>query len=516
MKFRFLVEELLIEASKKDILIQKLGFNEENAELLSSLTGNLAVWMANKIIERIMFVNSSTKEFAVKSINEGGWIKSSRNDINAIMDWIRVGLNGNVNPYKNKSFLELTDEAKKWHESLSGGEGDINYQEDESQIIRDYRKDGIGFYWVDLQTNNSPQECKRMGHCGRTMGNNTIISLRETKRINPEYTINKSHLTAAIGSLDGIVYQLKGPKNSKPKPEYNNYIVDLITNIDHIKGFGSEYESKSDFSLLDLSDDQIKQIYNQKPEIFNTRKLKKKLKELGYDVTGGELPKMEFEWEIEPENIRYYVEDWSIGKTTDSRGNKRDVSFVDKLIKGELFDWEWENFGDDWKTCLEYYVDSSGEEKIREILEKFAEEQNYEISEDDSLQHLIEELDDNYEIRDALERPSRDLGYFDYERKMLEELENALSDYGEVLSLDNNGATIKINLNDWIEKMGLSDDEFDDIMEKCEDDTYCAFNEMLGDYYEKPSIRIDSRWTPDIDNDRYNVELSDALDEVSV
>lgn len=515
MKFRILVEELLVESSKKDVLIQKLGFNEENAELLSSLCGALSVWMANKIIENIMS-ELNDKEFAIYFINERGALKSRRNQITSIMDWIRVGLNGNVNPYKNKSFGELYQESTSWHQSLGGGDGDINYQEDEEQIFRDYRKDGIGFYWIDLQTNNSPQECNRMGHCGRTGGNNTIVSLRETKRINPQYTINKSHLTAAIGSLDGIIYQLKGPKNSKPKPEYNQYIVDLLLNTNSIKGFGSEYESKNDFSLLDLSDEQVKQIYSQKPELFNTRKLKKKLKELGYDVTGYELSQMEFEWEIEPENVGYYVDDWSIGKTTDSRGNKRDVRLVDKLLSGELYEWIFDDFGDDWKTCIEYYIDDDNTERINEILKKYAEDQSYKITEDDTIEHLIEELDDNHEIRDALIRPTRDLGIASYENYLMEQLKDALSDYGEVLSLDSTGANIKINLNDWIDKIGLSENEVNEYMEKCDDDTYCLFHEILGDYYEKPAIRVDNRWTPDIDHDRYNVELDYALDEIRI
>jgi len=77
------------------------------------------------------------------------------------------------------------------------------------------------------------------------------------------------------------MYQLKGPKNSKPKSEYHPYITDLILNTDIIKGFGSEYSSADDFSIADLPEDQIKQIYQSKPEIFNTRKLKRAIQKLG-------------------------------------------------------------------------------------------------------------------------------------------------------------------------------------------------------------------------------------------
>ena len=43
-----------------------------------------------------------------------------------------------------------------------------------------------------------------------------------------KFILNKSLLSAAIGTNDGIVYQMKGPKNSKPKEEYHPYIVDTI------------------------------------------------------------------------------------------------------------------------------------------------------------------------------------------------------------------------------------------------------------------------------------------------
>ena len=136
---------------------------------------------------------------------------------------------------------------------------DINYNE-ENEVLRDYREDGVGFYWVNLETNNSPEECERMGHCGRTNSNNTIYSLRETKRLNPKYTLNKSHLTAAVGN-DNVLYQMKGPKNSKPQEKFYPYIIDLLLNDDSIQSFGSEYDSASDFNLVDLSEEQIKKIY---------------------------------------------------------------------------------------------------------------------------------------------------------------------------------------------------------------------------------------------------------------
>jgi hypothetical protein len=54
------------------------------------------------------------------------------------MDWIRVGLNGNLGNNKNLSYLELKDKAKEWHDSLEIGDAAINYVE-KNDILLDYR-----------------------------------------------------------------------------------------------------------------------------------------------------------------------------------------------------------------------------------------------------------------------------------------------------------------------------------------------------------------------------------------
>lgn len=158
-------------------------------------------------------------------------------------------MHGNIQTLKDKDFQEILDASEKWHDELKVGDGKVNYNE-KGNILLDFRdKNGIGFYWVDLNTNDSREECERMGHCGRTDYSNTIVSLREVKEING-YKINESHLTAAIGKEDGIIYQLKGKKNSKPEKKYYPYIVELLLSDNlGIKGFGREYDSENDFNL---------------------------------------------------------------------------------------------------------------------------------------------------------------------------------------------------------------------------------------------------------------------------
>ena len=51
MKFKSLLENILTEASKKDILINKLGVKDDQAEALSKIAGPLSIFFAYKILE---------------------------------------------------------------------------------------------------------------------------------------------------------------------------------------------------------------------------------------------------------------------------------------------------------------------------------------------------------------------------------------------------------------------------------------------------------------------------------
>jgi len=314
-------EGLISEASKKKVLIDKVGLSEENADYLDKTCGSLAVWMANKLID-LQLVNMAswrasgietqlTKQNAIDKLNSGNLKNYYGQKVTEIMDWVRIGLDGNLGEYKNLSIEELLKKSKEWHDSLGIGGGEINYVE-KNPIILDFRnKDGEGFYWVDLQTNNSTEECERMGHCGRTGYGNNLYSLRDVRKLpNGKYTINKSHLTASIGR-DGTLYQLKGPKNSKPKEEFHSYILPLFyyeTEDDGylIDGFGTEYASERDFKLTDLPDSVIKDLYTNRPELFGTRSLQRKLIDLGVI----EAPQINYHitLNIKPDDVGRYVD----------------------------------------------------------------------------------------------------------------------------------------------------------------------------------------------------------------
>jgi hypothetical protein len=169
---------VITEASKVKILIDKLGFSEESANLLDTLCGPLSVWMANKIIEWIKSVYPTPDSVVLGPTK----IRPFQPKITSIMDYIRVGLNGNIKDIKNLPFEELYIKSTDWHESLGGGKAKINYQETHPIIIDFRDENGFGYYWVDLETNDSREECERMGHCGRS-SKGKLYSLRSVSQI---------------------------------------------------------------------------------------------------------------------------------------------------------------------------------------------------------------------------------------------------------------------------------------------------------------------------------------------
>jgi hypothetical protein len=516
-------EGLILEASKKDILINKLGFDEESANILDRLCGPLSVWMGNKIIEYKMkdygaFPEGTSpqdiKKVIMDEVNYGRFVNSNRQYITSIMDWVRVGLNGNLGSNKELSFKELYQASNKWHDELEVGSGDINYVE-ENPIILDFRDgNGNGFYWADLQTSSSKEECDRMGHCG-TSGAGRIYSLRQVIPLNEKYKLNKSVLTAAIGT-DGIVYQMKGGKNSKPEEKYHQYIYPLLFlkrgDGYFINGFGSEYESSSDFKLTDFDDDVIREIFAKRPELFNKRSLKKKLVAMGLI---SELPEEYVSIEIDTDRVDRYIDgDYTVSSRTNQYGSKVNIGLFETILAGDTWDL-WDNYDADWKGALEYHADSDSEARIREILVAMAAKNGVEIDADLSLEDMIEEYDEDQEIIHAIQRAVNDSESDAYADDLYKKLKEALEELGIVDKMDDTGVVLRVNMGYYLDE--LEEDVYEEISDRCNDDMSCMFDEMIGEWIDKPDFRFnDNYYSPDINNRYFNELLQERLDEIKI
>jgi hypothetical protein len=365
------------------------------------------------------------------------------------MDWIRVGLNGNLGEHKDGGFTTLYNKSVKWHDELGIGDGEYNYNE-ENEVILDFRdSDGIGFYWTDLGTSRCTEEQKRMGHCASTRGD-TLYSLRETKRINDKFTLSKSHLTAAIEEKDGgfSILQLKGQKNSKPAEKYHKYIAELLISptVD-IVGFGSEYDSASDFKLSDLNDELFKLVMKNNEKLFGTIALYSAYKKGLID----EAPQVVFDIFIKPDEMYQYInsENYDIRRRLKS-GVVEYVNFIATFLEEGL---DYIDSGYSWKDFIYYGIKDLNNKIEAFLINNFKDEindLNLENDDDDYFQDLkliekIEELDVT-SLTDVMSQ-SLDRAYEDaYYSEVHKSIDKALSDYGEVLRLNYEGALIRVNL----------------------------------------------------------------------
>lgn len=515
---KFLNENLITEVSKKKILIDKVGLTPHNAELLERVAGPLSVFIANKIIQRGLQY-FSTKESAIKSVNTNfvGFIRL----ITGIMDWVRVGLNGNLGDNKDLNFDELVNKSIKWHEELGVKSGEINYVENNPILIDFRNKDGEGFYWADLKTNTSDEECKRMGHCGRTGYGNILYSLRETKKIpGGKYTINKSHLTASIGN--GTLYQLKGQKNSKPQEKYYPYILPLFDISNDmgeflIDSFGHEYDSSRDFSFTDLDSETIKKIYEKRPELFEKRKLQKLLQKL--NIIEKPETQNKIIVKIKPEQLGNVIKGDYVVRTRKYKtpaGNERSekIYLFETILSGEHYDLYDNYHYADWEGAVDYELDEKNKSKIEEYLKQIVknEIEDYEkVFEDNSLVELIEDFDKDGEIVNAIKNAINLAESNDYADYLHDTLRTACEELGRVIKLDDEGLEVEVNIEKILDDLG--DDEYEDLMDRCDDDLECVWFEYMDQYGDRPEFDLRDYY-PDMDSSTFNSYLEDNLNEI--
>jgi hypothetical protein len=502
-----LKESIITEASKKDILINKIGINEDNANYLVSVCGSLAVWMANKVIDYQLYSmrswigfdeNELTREVAIDRLNSGNIVNYYGQVITEIMDWIRVGLNGDVGEYKNSDIRGLKWEAEMWHNSLGVSGGDVNYKE-KGEIVLDFRNESDeGFYWVNKGTNDCSEESKRMGHCGRTNSSNTIWSLRSNKKLKDGYYINTSHVTAAIGNNDGYVWQMKGQKNSKPKKEYHKYILPLfsLTGEDDylIKGFGREYNTRNDFQIGDLDISEIKELYQKRPDLFNNYKTKRLLVDLGI-VDKADINDS-FTVFITPEVLKNYLKNdrkWSTHTT-----------FYQEILTNP---WD---FWNNWEYYDPEDLMSDVDEKNLEGIIKILSNQNDKDLRGTPIDELLEYDNDNVgdAIRYAANRVDGD-AYGDY---LYNELKRALETFGKVIEMNDNGVEIEVSMDIFD---NIDNEYMRHYMEVCDEDPECVFGEAIYEgEFELPEPRFDENWyNHNFDKRYFNEMLSDNLYE---
>ena len=508
------VKLLVKEAASKIKALKKIGFSDQVAEEIDDICKGFSMWMAYRLMSHVTTSNygPNNNEEAIAFLNDN--FRRFKQDTSYIMDWVKVGLNGEYAPYKNTPFDELLKLAEEWHDSLEVGEGAINYKEN-NEIILDFRNsDGIGHYWVDLKTNRSDEECERMGHCGTTSSRNTLYSLRRFIPIGRGFTLNKSLLTAAI-TPEGRIAQMKGPKNSKPPQEYHQYIIPLLNlkradeegnESNTITGFRPEYGG-DDFMLKDLTDEQVIELMTTNPSLFNSpagkilTAIKLKDPTIATDVVGEFIPS------------KYVLREIISTSGRDSLSIERILDIIEE--PSQLFEWYEANDED-----VKYSLDEINEDNKAKIIHSYkAQTGDTEIN----LDNFKRRIKDNFEefldtdipmeIRMAINSAMEE----EYYNRIINKTLDVLKAFGEP-RIDDGNLFLKINIYDIIRS--ISSDEQDtalNILEELNDVNISNTNDLAENFFERmveegiigsERLFIDLDWVS-MDKKIFNERLSD-------
>lgn len=284
MNFKDLIYEILINENtdKKKTIERAMGFSTAWAEEFYQLSEKHCIWVANSFLNDYVVTHKKSiekkankrfkeekdlKRAAREILNTSGprnliWKEDYEEKYRYIFDWLsspRVASRVNV---KILSFKDALEKSTIWHESLETGVS-ANYNE-EHEIILDYRKNGVGFYWANLNTSMSEEEKRRMGHCGNDSGK-VLFSLRSIDEIQD----GRSHVTISYDPKTRKLGQMKGPQNRKPKQVFFKFIIDMLLNNKYpVVGFEKNiYAYDQNFQLEDLSKDELNHVLSNNREI---------------------------------------------------------------------------------------------------------------------------------------------------------------------------------------------------------------------------------------------------------
>jgi len=481
--------DLLLEADYEKKILEKFAIPESVAEYLSERLGKLSLWFLNALVADQF---DSQKEYFIKYVNQRPfWIRSSFDSkVTKILDWIRHPLVAGTVDLRNLTLQDALNKSDEFHESLKTLGGQINYKEENEKLVQ-YDN---GFYWAKIPSNYSQEECNRMGHCGRTSKGDILFSLRSDLDYGKGMTINDSHLTVAYNSEEGLIYQSKGKKNAKPSEKYFPYFFDLILRLPKFNGFGREYQSSEDISLEDFSNDQLKQLLQKYPEAFTTYSSQKVL------ANRGIIEKPEAKGTLIL-NLKVDEIDTYLRIDRDLRND------IIKRILVDTYDLYYIDYKDTWKYMVDDVNDQNKQTILDYIKNKFPD---IDISGGD-LEEIIEENKDELdEIIIALNQAIGDAEAQDYESYCYNQLKSTLEYWGTVSELNDSGAVIEVNIDDFLDNVDAGEVEY--AMDRCDGDRECVFHELVSDgNIESPRFYLDDRYTPSADRQNFNEILVDTL-----
>ena len=321
---------LLLETDKRSIIVDKLGFSPEWADEFHNMSNKYAIWIANSFLNRY---KKSAKEKTLAAFNETtpanskiwnlpGSVKSS---YEYILDWLKSPRREFVD-MKSLTYDGALEEATDWHENLSR-KSEQNYKET-NEIIIDYRNaKGVGYYWANLGTSYSKEECDRMGHCGR--GRGQLFSFRSIN----SFGEGQSYLTADYNN--GVIRDFKASGNEHPSVKYYKYIIDLLIQkkypIRLLSKDGYRYETN--FKLSDLNKDQLKYVFDNNKALMYNITDKKAWPYIIEAIIKKEINLNSFDYDIELQLLRFSNNNEIIANELLENAPSREINDQLELLK---------------------------------------------------------------------------------------------------------------------------------------------------------------------------------------
>lgn len=207
-------------------------------------------------------------EFLLKKLNEDNIVLNgkSTNSINKliypIVNLIDFKFNGDYSQIIDKTIDDIHLMYGEWCMLAKNSFTTFNYTET-NDIVLDYRINGIGYYWVDLNCYYNYEMLFRLHNCARVNSYQNFLELREYT--NDGY--NHSRIVVVIDKL-GFINQIRGDFNMKPNIIYRDFIYDLFLNYEKLKGFKFLFTKETDFTHMDLTKEQLVNLRKIRPELF--------------------------------------------------------------------------------------------------------------------------------------------------------------------------------------------------------------------------------------------------------
>jgi hypothetical protein len=228
-----------------------------------------------------------------------------------------------------------------------------------------------------------------------------------------------------------------------------------------------------------------------------------------------------FTLDITPDDFYRYIDGGTYNSYTNrTTGVVKRVSIFEEIMEGDAWNLWGHHDNEDLGSYFQYVMDKPTEEKIWAIVRDMAQRDGIELDEELDLEDAINEVDNDYEIKNAIGSAINDADADDYVNHLQDEIKSALEFYGNVSFFNSDGAKIQIDLSSLVD---VDDEDIDVIFEDNLNKLGGGYNLegvldtlISEDYIEKPDYSPDDRWYPSPDYSVVNENVRYRLDDISI